>query len=230
MPIERSRLLVGEVHERMVVGQSAGRKSGRARPAGQSARARAGSRCCRGGDRGPGGMCSSRATWLCSIRRRRRTLVATKIVRRIRHESRRQGKSFQVRRLRNYAQIFREATRRRTELTAQTAEVTGQAEHMPRTAANRSGRRHRRDRKGTRRSEEKPLPNSKPNGKPSPRLSPPSRSKTRHCGPSYRKPSGRTSKWRPSSIKLNHRLQEEINRRNPPPVQSQASLATPAAR
>jgi chromosome segregation ATPase len=133
------------------------------------------------------------------------------------------GKVF-VRELRDYAQLFREATRRRTELTAQIAEVSAQAERVAAAQAEVKGdvEAIEKERSGLKsdlakfQAEREAVTAfvagvDKRNEELRAKLSETFRANIRLAA---------------ELEQINRRSQQEIDRRNPP-VQSQASLAAP---
>jgi hypothetical protein len=153
-------------------------------------------------------------------------LVETKMVAEYDTNRDDKGKVF-VRELRDYAQLFREATRRRTELTAQTAEVTGQAERIQ--AAQREVVADiaaiEKERDGLKKDLAKFQAEREAVTAFVAAVEKQNEALRAELSQTFRA----NIKMAAELDQLNHRLQEEINRRNPP-VQSQASLAAPAAR
>ncbi len=151
-------------------------------------------------------------------------LVETKMVAEYDTNRDDKGKVF-VRELRDYAQIFREATRRRTELTAQTAEVTGQADRIKaaqvEVVADIAAIEKERD--GLKKDLAKFQAEREAVTAFVAAVEKQNEALRAELSQTFRA----NIKMAAELDQLNHRLQEEINRRNPP-VQSQASLAAPA--
>ena len=133
------------------------------------------------------------------------------------------GKVF-VRELRDYAQLFREATRRRSELTAQIAEVTGQADRV--TAAQTEVLADIAEIEKERDGLKKDLAKFQAEREQVTAFVASIDRRNEELRASLSQTFRSNIQLGAELDQVTRRLQAEINRRNPP-VQSQASLAAP---